>query len=156
MRRTAMLWEAFVPSFEDASEQYQRRRLTAEDAGELSGMSGRNSRRLVVRWDRGPTRPATAKCRRGVRRHESLSECRLLPRALQRLHSEAFPRAACAPAQLQTVLHGNTAVVAGSRAGGESETARCTPHEKRVRRPLLARSWEIEIPRTYLCYLARW
>src|SRR5215468_8719101 len=51
MRRTAMLWEAFVSRFQDAFEQYQRRRLTAEEAGELLGMSGRNFRRLVVRYE---------------------------------------------------------------------------------------------------------
>jgi hypothetical protein len=51
MRRTAMLWEAFVSRFEDAFEQYQRRRLTAEEAGELLGMSGRNFRRLAVRYE---------------------------------------------------------------------------------------------------------
>jgi transposase len=51
MRRTAMLWEAFVSRFEDAFEQYQRRRLTAEEAGELLGMSGRNFRRLVIRYE---------------------------------------------------------------------------------------------------------
>jgi len=46
-----MLWEAFVSRFQDAFEQYQRRRLTAEEAGELLGMSGRNFRRLVVRYE---------------------------------------------------------------------------------------------------------
>jgi transposase len=51
MRRTAMLWEAFVSRFEDAFEQYQRRRLSAEEAGELLGMSGRHFRRLVVRYE---------------------------------------------------------------------------------------------------------
>ena len=44
MRRTAMLWEAFVSRFEDAFEQYQRRRLTAEEVGNcwecLAGIFG--------------------------------------------------------------------------------------------------------------------
>ena len=51
MRRTRMLWEVFVSRFEDAFEQYERRRLTAEEAGELLGMSGRNFRRLCVRYE---------------------------------------------------------------------------------------------------------
>jgi hypothetical protein len=67
MRRTAILWEAFVSRSEDAFEQYQRWRKTAEDAGELLGMSGRNFRRLVVRYRQS--------VRRGVRRRGSLSGC---------------------------------------------------------------------------------
>jgi hypothetical protein len=51
MRRTRMLWEVFVLRFEDAFEQYERRRLTAEEAGELLGMTGRNFRRLCVRYE---------------------------------------------------------------------------------------------------------
>jgi transposase len=51
MRRMAMLWEVFVSRFEEAFEQYKRHRLTGEEAGELLGMSGRNFRRLVVRYE---------------------------------------------------------------------------------------------------------
>jgi hypothetical protein len=51
MRRTAMLWEVFVSRFEEAFEQYKRHRLTGEEAGELLGMSGRNFRRLCVRYE---------------------------------------------------------------------------------------------------------
>ena len=51
MRRTAMLWEVFVTRFEEAFEKYQCRRLTSEEAGELLGMSGRNFRRLCVRYE---------------------------------------------------------------------------------------------------------
>jgi len=51
MRRTTMLWEVFVTRFEDAFDQYKRRRLTREEAGELLGMSGRNFRRLCVRYE---------------------------------------------------------------------------------------------------------
>ena len=51
MRRTRMLWEVFVTRFEEALERYRKRRLTAEEAGELLGMSGRNFRRLCVRYD---------------------------------------------------------------------------------------------------------
>jgi hypothetical protein len=50
MRRTATLWEVFVSRFVEAFEQYQRHRLTAEEAGELLGMSGRRFRRLCVRY----------------------------------------------------------------------------------------------------------
>jgi hypothetical protein len=46
-----MLWEVFVLRFEEALEQYERHRLTAEEAGELLGMSGRNFRRLCVRYE---------------------------------------------------------------------------------------------------------
>jgi hypothetical protein len=38
-----MPWEAFVSRFEDAFEQYKRRRLPGEEAGEL--------RRLAVRYE---------------------------------------------------------------------------------------------------------
>src|SRR5438874_1097359 len=51
MRRTAMLWEVFVTRFEEAFGQYKRRRLTGEEAGELLGMSGRNFRRLCIRYE---------------------------------------------------------------------------------------------------------
>src|SRR5258708_17321449 len=51
MRRTTVLWEVFVTRFEEAFEQYKRQRLTGEEAGELLGMSGRNFRRLCVRYE---------------------------------------------------------------------------------------------------------
>jgi transposase len=51
MRRTSALWEVFVLRFEEATERYRKRRLTAEEAGELLGMSGRHFRRLLVRYD---------------------------------------------------------------------------------------------------------
>ncbi len=51
MRRTSALWEVFVLRFEEAMERYRKRWLTAEDAGELLGMSGRHFRRLLVRYD---------------------------------------------------------------------------------------------------------
>ena len=81
MRRTAMLWEAFVSRLEDAFEQYQRRRLTAEEAGELLGMSGRNFRRLVARYEEdgieGLRDRRIAKFRPAGRRRVSSSECTL-------------------------------------------------------------------------------
>jgi hypothetical protein len=51
MRRTTMLWEVFVTRFEEAFGQYRRRRLNAEEAGELLGMSGRHFRRLCYRYE---------------------------------------------------------------------------------------------------------
>jgi hypothetical protein len=51
MRRTTTLWEVFVSRFEEAFEQYKRHRLTGEEAGELLGMSGRNFRRLCIRYE---------------------------------------------------------------------------------------------------------
>lgn len=51
MRRTSTLWEVFVVRFEEALERYRKRRLTADEAGELLGMSGRNFRRLRVRYE---------------------------------------------------------------------------------------------------------
>jgi hypothetical protein len=51
MRRASMLWEVFVVRFEEALERYRKRRLTAEEAGEVLGMSGRHFRRLSVRYD---------------------------------------------------------------------------------------------------------
>jgi len=51
MRRTSTLWEVFVLRFEEALERYRKRRLTADEAGEVLGMSGRNFRRMVVRYD---------------------------------------------------------------------------------------------------------
>jgi transposase len=46
-----MLWEVFVIRFEEALACYRKRRLTAEEAGEVLGMSGRHFRRLVDRYE---------------------------------------------------------------------------------------------------------
>jgi len=51
MRRTSALWEVLVLRFEEAMERYRKRRLTADEAGELLGMSGRHFRRLLGRYD---------------------------------------------------------------------------------------------------------
>jgi len=51
MRRTSALWEVFVARFEEALGRYRKRRLTAEEAGELLGVSGRHFRRLVDRYE---------------------------------------------------------------------------------------------------------
>ena len=51
MRRTTVLWEAFVTRFEDAWDRHKKGRLTAEEAGELLGMSARHFRRLRARYE---------------------------------------------------------------------------------------------------------
>jgi transposase len=51
MRRSKALWEVFVARFEEALGRYRKRRLTAEEAGELLGMSGRHFRRLLDRYE---------------------------------------------------------------------------------------------------------
>jgi hypothetical protein len=51
MRRTTMLWEVFVTRFQETFEQYEKHRLSGEEAGELLGMSGRHFRRLCVRYE---------------------------------------------------------------------------------------------------------
>ena len=73
MRRASALWEVFVLRFEEALERYRKRRLTADEGGEVLGMSGRNFRRLIT------TRMALRACaiaglggpRRGGRRRPS-------------------------------------------------------------------------------------
>lgn len=51
MRRASALWEVFVLRFEEAMEGYRKRRLSAEEAGEVLGMSGRHFRRLLLRYE---------------------------------------------------------------------------------------------------------
>ena len=51
MRRQSALWGVFVSRFEDALDRFRRRRLSAEEAGELLGVSGRHFRRLCVRFE---------------------------------------------------------------------------------------------------------
>ena len=47
-----VLWEAHVRRFEDAFHRYRQRILTAEEAGELLGMSARHFRRHGGRSER--------------------------------------------------------------------------------------------------------
>ena len=49
MVRYRVLWEAHVRRFQDAHEQYKKRRLTAEEAGDLLGLSGRCSPTIWMR-----------------------------------------------------------------------------------------------------------
>jgi hypothetical protein len=51
MRRTSKLWEVYVTRFEDALERHRLGRLSADEAGEALGMSGRQFRRLRVRYE---------------------------------------------------------------------------------------------------------
>jgi hypothetical protein len=51
MRRATVLWEAFVARFEDAWDGHKKGRLTAEEAGELLGVSARHFRRLRTRYE---------------------------------------------------------------------------------------------------------
>ena len=44
MRRTRVLWEVYVTRFEGALDRYKQHRLSAEEAGELLGLSGRHFR----------------------------------------------------------------------------------------------------------------
>jgi len=85
MRRTTMLWEVFVTRFEDAFDQYKRRRLTREEAGELLGMSGRNFQRLCLCYEEdgieglrdrriGKVSPRRAPARELERMHELYRE----------------------------------------------------------------------------------
>jgi hypothetical protein len=46
-----VLWEAHLRRFEDAFHRYKRRSLTAEEAGELLGMSARHFRRQCTRFE---------------------------------------------------------------------------------------------------------
>src|SRR5579863_9120339 len=50
MRRTRVLWEVYVRRFEEALERYKQGRLSAEEAGELLGLSGRHFRRQCTRY----------------------------------------------------------------------------------------------------------
>ena len=50
MRRTIKLWEPYVTRFEDALDRHWLGRLSADEAGEALRMSGRQFRRLRVRF----------------------------------------------------------------------------------------------------------
>lgn len=50
MRRASVLWEALVTRFEAALEGHRLGRLSSDEAGEALGMSGRQFRRLRVRY----------------------------------------------------------------------------------------------------------
>ena len=51
MLRVRVLWEAHVRRFLDALDRYKQGRLTAEEAGDLLGLSGRHFRRQCGRYE---------------------------------------------------------------------------------------------------------
>ena len=51
MLRPRVLWAAHMRRFQDALDGYKRGRLTAEEAGELLGLSGRHFRRQCQRYE---------------------------------------------------------------------------------------------------------
>ena len=51
MRRQSVVWGVFVSRFEDSLARFRRRSIGADEAGELTGVSGRQFRRLRVRFD---------------------------------------------------------------------------------------------------------
>lgn len=55
MRRTRVLWEVYVTRFEEALDRYKQHRLSAEEAGELLGLSGRHFRRQCARYEAAGT-----------------------------------------------------------------------------------------------------
>ena len=67
MVRYRVLWEAHVRRFQDAHEQYKKGRLTAEEAGDLLGLSGRHFRRQCVRYEAEGVEGLWDKRRAGVR-----------------------------------------------------------------------------------------
>ena len=95
MRRTTALWEMFVTRFENALDRHKKGRLTAEEAGELLGISARHFRRMRSRYevdgvdglrDRRLGRVS------GRRAAESeLERMSALPRGICRLHRKALP-----------------------------------------------------------------
>jgi hypothetical protein len=80
MRRTAMMWEVFVTRFQEAFEQYEKHRLSGEEAGELLGMSGPNFRRLCVRYEEDGVEGLRN------RRNGKVSPRRAPARELERMH----------------------------------------------------------------------
>jgi len=140
MRRTTMLWEVFVTRFEEALGQYRRRRLNAEEAGELLGMSGRNFRRLCARYEEdgieglrdrriGKLSPRRAPERELERMHELYRE-RYSDFTVKHFHEQLVRRHAYKLCYTVTRLSLQAAglVTKAKRRG--------THRKKRVRRPL--------------------
>src|ERR1700722_373265 len=140
MRRTAMLWEVFVTRFQEAFEQYEKHRLSSEEAGELLGMSGRNFRRLCVRYEEDGIE--------GLRdwRIGKVSSHRAPTRELERMHAlyrERYSDFTVKHFHEQLVKrHGYklcyTVTKASLQAAGLVAKARCrgAHRKKRERRPL--------------------
>jgi hypothetical protein len=112
-----MLWEVFVTRFREAFEQYEKHRLTGEEAGESLGMSERHSRRLCVRYEEDGVE--------GLRDYRigKVSPRRAPERELERMHAlyrerygDFTPRGCC-----DEVL----AIPAAARTPGSSLRLRC-------------------------------
>ena len=140
MRRTAMLWEVFVTRFQEAFEQYEKHRLSSEEAGELLGMSGRNFRRLCVRYEEDGIEGLRD------RRIGKVSSRRAPTRELERMHAlyrERYSDFTVKHFHEQLVKrHGYklcyTVTKASLQAAGlVAKARRCGAHrKKRERRPL--------------------
>ena len=140
MRRASALWEVFVLKFEDAMSRYRKRRLTAEEAGEVLGMSGRHFRRLLERYDE--------EGREGLRdRRLGKVSPRRAPAAeltrMQRLYQERYRDFTVKHFHEQLQQHhgyklGYTVTRLSLQAAGlVAKTKRGGPHrKKRERRPL--------------------
>jgi hypothetical protein len=135
-----MLWEVFVTRFEEAFDQYRRQRLTGEEAGELLGMSGRNFRRLCVRYEEdgieglrdrriGKVSPHRAPARELERMHELYRE-RYSDFTVKHFHEQLLRRHHYKLSYTVTRLSLQSAglVVKAKRRGAH--------RKKRVRRPL--------------------
>src|SRR5580692_1550238 len=136
MRRTTMLWEVFVARFEEAFGQYRRRRLNAEEAGELLGMSGRHFRRLCDRYEEdgceglrdrriGKVSPRRAPARDLDRMHELYRE-RYSDFTVKHFHEQLVRRLSYTVTRLSLQAAG---LVAKAKWRGAHR-------KKRVRRPL--------------------
>ena len=140
MRRASVLWEVFVVRFEEALERYRKRRLTAEEAGELLGMSDRNFRRLIVRYEEdGPEGLRDRRLGKPSPRRAPAAELK----RMQRLYQERYRDFTVKHfhEQLQK-RHGyklgyTVTRLALQAAGLVAKTGRGGPHrKKRERRPL--------------------
>lgn len=141
MRRASALWEVFVLRFEEALERYRKRRLTAEEAGEILGMSGRHFRRLLLRYEEdGPEglrdrRLGKVSPRRAplaeLTRMQILYQERYRDFTVKHFHEQLVKRHNYKLSYTVTrlVLHGAGLVRPQKRRGG-------THRKKRERRPL--------------------
>ena len=140
MRRTRALWEVFVLRFEEALERHRKRRLTAEEAGELLGLSGRHFRRLMVRYDEdGPEGLHDRRLGKASPRRAPEAELARMRRLYQELYGDFTMKHF--HEQLQK-RHGYKLCYTVTRlalqaAGLASKARRGGPHRKRrERRPL--------------------
>ena len=127
MRRTRVLWEVYVTRFEEALDRYKRHRLSAEEAGELLGLSGRHFRRQCARYaSAGIDGPRDKRLGRVSHRRAPESELARMRRlyrdeyadfTVKHFHEESAPAA-----QLPAGLHGDAsgAAIGGSGDAGQA------------------------------------